>query len=396
MFARKWPLICIALVAGLTGVSAGIATLVQYKPWGVPDVMREAYDTKIQQLSLAKAIESGQEVVTIPRVEVAKRNVTFRGILEGQEIKQTFQISNVGTGALEINVDEFQFEDQGAPDVEWQLSTTKLSPMSEASLTISWNASELEANQQRRLTVTTNDPLQPKIRFSVHAIVSRPLLVPSTIGVGNIDRYNVFKADFFVASETIEDLGVLGLSADLDSFEWQTVPVNRNSIPEDYALAKHVTKIEFQGSRSEFGAFEVPLRVDMLLDGEPVQRTITVAGKVKAPIAFIHPDMDRREGLSIGTVSSRQDTHFAVAVQHRGEKSRKLEVLDHEPGFLDVSIEPGEGGYSSCRLIIKIPKGTPTQTFDRDDHHGYISVGDPADKGFTGWFKIYGSVAREE
>ena len=386
---------CVGSLTAFILGTVGLTNAVQNKPWGVPDVLREEYDTKIQSLVLASAASSGDDTAMIPRVEAPNTRATINGTVSGEKVEHTFQIANAGRDTLSLRVDMEPFEDQDEPDFEWTLNDTKVAPMSQTSLTITWQAGHSEANQRRHLTVKTNDPLRPKIRFSIFASVSRPLLTPSIIAVGSVSSEETFNARFFVASETTSEVGVLGVASNLSGFQWKTMPVDRTRVPADYASAEHLTQIEIQGSRKEFGNFEERVELDLLVNGEPVKRNAKVAGTVKVPIAFIHREMHKREGLSIGTISSKEDFAVNVAVRHRGEATRKLEVLDHEPKFLDVTIEPGESGYRSSRLIVTIPKGTPTYAFDRDDHHGYIKVGDPADETFSGWFSIYGAVAKE-
>ena len=44
-------------------------------------------------------------------------------------------------------------------------------------------------------------------------------------------------------------------------------------------------------------------------------------------------------------------------------------------------------------LQLGIPQGTPTTVFNMPEKHGYVQVGDPADKKhFSNWFPIHGAV----
>jgi hypothetical protein len=393
MFGRGRTIFWIAGALIGSIATAGIfSTLVQNKPWGVPDVLREDYDAKMERLTIARAVSSGSALIDVPSIETSRTKAKLNDVLSGQRIEHAFDIKNIGRDVLKLHLDFDNSHPEDDVDFDWQLESYRMAPNEATKLIIAWEADPFHANQERHLRIETNDPLRPWVRFSVFASVTRPLIIPASIDAGKSNRAEVFTASFYVASETSEDLGILGVSADLDQFSWEVKPVDPRDLPADFDRAKSVSQISIQGSRDKYGAFREDLSVDLVVDGEPVQRTIAVSGIVKAPITFLHPDMHRTDGLSIGTVSSDEDFVTSVAIRHRGEPNRTLAILDYEPKFLEPTLEPGSNGFSASRLTIKIPKGTPTHSFDRADHHGYIEVGDPNDKGFSGWFTIYGGV----
>lgn len=376
-------------------LAAFLTTQVQNKPWGVSDLQRQQYDATIRRLTLANSVVSGENTIDVPALKVSKTKATVDGVVSGERIEHAFQITNEGSDTLTLEVDVDQFAEEPEVDLEWELSDRRVQPMSTTTLRMAWNADQVEANQRRQLRLKTNDPLQPKVLFAVVATVSRPLLTPDVVSVGKVDKGESFTAVLSIASETTEELGVLGIECGLTKFDWTVMPIAGRSRPPEFAKAKHLTQVMIQGTKEEFGSFEEQAELQLLFNGEPIKRTFNISGIVKAPITFIHPEMHQSDGLSIGTVSSKEDVEVSVAVRHRGEPSRRLEVLDFEPKFLDVSIEPGELGFQSSRLVIRIPKNTPTQSFDREGHHGYVHIGDPSEEGFSGWFSLYGAVAKD-
>lgn len=374
----------------VTLLFAWSTTKVQNKPWGVPDALRTEYDAKLDRLAVARTVAAGSSHIAVASLHAPTSTVHLQNVVSGDIVKESFEVQNKGELALKLHAD-----DEQEFDFDWSLSGFSVAPKSSTIVTLSWIADDSQREQSRHLLLETNDPIRPKVRFSVYATVSRPLVVPEVVAVGKVGHGDVFESSFCIASETAESLGVVGISSVLQGFDWTVESVDPVTRPADIDSAAQVVQVSIRGLQEAYGPFSEQVVLDLLIDGEPVQRSFMVSGNVKAPIAFIHPEMHQSDGMSIGTISSEKDFFVNVAVRHRGEEKRTLAVLDYSPEFLQPSLNQAGDDDSSSRLVIKIPRGTPTHAFNRPDQHGYIEIGDPDDPGFSGWFPIYGAVVQD-
>ena len=84
-----------------------------------------------------------------------------------------------------------------------------------------------------------------------------------------------------------------------------------------------------------------------------------------------------------------------MLVRVRGDLDRKIDVLDVQPPELKATLSP-QSTRGNYRLTLTIPAECPMVVFNIPEKHGFVEVGDPADRHFKNWFPIHGAVVPAE
>jgi len=154
-------------------------------------------------------------------------------------------------------------------------------------------------------------------------------------------------------------------------------------------------RVMFAGRKR--GKFTGSLIVEVLPAGatQTITREISLAGRVRAPINFYGVELHPVSGLEMGTLMGGQDHHYYMTVRLRGQSTPELAVLDVEPKIIQTKLTP-TGNPREYRLRVTVPGDAPTTMFNRDDHQGYLQVGDPNDHSYSNWFPLNGGIAQVE
>lgn len=385
--SRKFILLVPSSVLLMLAGAGFFASMINYRPWGVPEVRLSEYEENLKTISLANDVRSGAYQGAVPSFHHDARTMHFGETLLGAELNHTFKLQNLGDTVLKLTEAE-----SSSDAVQWELTSKHLAPGEEASLSAHWYTSQDLETSMHWVRLETNDPLRQAVTFILQADIRQPVVVPNTIDTGAPDFGDVVTSEFVVASETSSDLVIDEIESSMPNFEWLVEESVVDGEMSGFKNAKVVHKVLVRFVPDKYGSFSDQLTLQMTLDGNSVQRLSTIGGKVRSPITFIHPEMHSTAGLNIGTIKSDAPFEFAVSVRQRSAEPRELVVLDQYPKEFEVSLQPFKSLEGAYRLVISVPQGTPTMEFNRGDQRGYVSIGDPNDKEFSNWFPLSGAV----
>ena len=364
----------------------GITSAVAYKPWGVPDHLREKYDRKVEHLVEQEKLARQPGAKPVARVSASTHDF---GLLDPHSTAtHSFTVYNDGDSPLELQV-----YDSTCKCTVGKLNQRFVDPGENTSVTLTWNTGYKDDEYKQSVTLTTNDPRRRFLTLNVRGTVKADLVMPPKLPMTRCNLGQESKAEFLVYSQLWPDFVVDDIESDLNAFEWSVEPISIDDAHLGDAQARAAWKVLVKTQRISYGQFEgdVKVTIDPRNGEEKISRTIQASGKVRPPISFVSPLLHREEGLVLGTLVAGTKHDFHVNVQARNLNGRNIEVLDYEPKVLDVSISP-EQRAGSFRLTITIPDDCPRTIFHADKEHGFIQVGDPKDDRFSNWFPLRGAV----
>ncbi|WP_182867857.1 Ig-like domain-containing protein [Rhodopirellula sp. JC639] len=379
-----------ASVIGFASVTFALSQAVSYKPWGVPDSRRDDYDRRLAELDHQAELSDMYANRARPIVSAQPSRCDFGWVRPGEDLRHVFQIENVGDDVLRLGV-----RATSSDRVTAELNVETLAPGESAGCTVTMTAAMEPITRPARetVTLTTNDPLHRTVTLSVESRQRSELVLPSKIAFDSHDLGRASTAECVIYSQLGQDLKVLGVACDSFDVEWGAQSEDPASAELEGKSATVAKRLSIEIESKDYGQYAGVFELSVQLDGVVKQYPIDFVGRVRPPIGFYGPIVDRRTGIDFGTVDSSTQHDLYVVVRSRADRSRKIAVLDIEPKELQAELEPleTEGSY---RLRVSIPKDCPYRRFNLAQQHGYVQIGDPEMKSYSNWLPIYGVVGR--
>jgi hypothetical protein len=382
------------LLAGLAGIlcfataATALTLVVEYKPYGVPDHRRAEFEQKMADIKQRQVLLQQLDDTAKPMVVVPNKTHDFGMLDPHTTATHSFQIRNEGQHPLALEVRE-----TSCKCTIGKLQNSLLDPGQSTTVTMTWNTGYRADQYEQTATLVTNDPLRKLIQLTVQGEVRAELIVPETIEFRTSNRAEQTEASFVVYSQLWQDFTVTNVESELPGFLWYAEPIDTSDPDLLDCFPQSAWRVRVLAVSESYGAFsgQLKLSVQPGTGGQPHLRSVACAGRVRAPIGFISPEIHKTEGYDLGTVKSGQPHQFHLLVRTRGEADRKIEVLDIKPDELTASIQPlaTPGNY---RLTITVPADCPHVRFNVDEKHGYVQVGDKRDRDFSNWFPLRGAV----
>ncbi|MEM0927163.1 MAG: DUF1573 domain-containing protein [Planctomycetota bacterium] len=370
-----------------------LVSTVTYKPYGVPDLLRDEYDQKLIEINRrAELLSSTAEVDQRPIVKVDSPMHDFGQILPHSQATHAFQISNVGFSDLALAVGE-----TSCKCTVGKLKKGLLKPGESTTVTMTWNTGYKADDYVQTALLQTNDPLNQQVVLKIRGTVRADLVAAKSLLLTRGDIGSRSSGSMLIYSQIWDDFVIEEFESDVEGLDWyvEPAPVAEQAELVD-ADASCAWRLSVSVPLYKAGSHQATckLKINPGTGEKAVSRDVKLSWETRTPIAFLGPEIHRDTGFELSTLSSAKRHEFPLLVRLRGADQRDLDILDYEPKELEVSLEPTarKGDY---RLVIAIPEGCPDVTFNRDDKHGYVQVGDPNDPAFQNWMPISGAVYTE-
>lgn len=364
---------------------------IEYKPWGVPDSKRAAYEAKISKIRHHNSLVDKLHDTPKPIAKFHQKVHDFGTIQMGEQNRYPFELTNDGNMPLRFKLP------RSREKLQFETHQGEIAPGHSQMLVANWTPELAEQKKvETSIAVQTNDPLRPSVTLRVSGEVAEKLFAPSAIDLGRIDFGDDASQTFYVASQTSKELQVTEIHCEAPEFVWAWETIDPRQLKSEHESLRSAALITVSCSPRDYGASTHSLRIESLVGGKKISREVELRSFLKPPISFQHPDIHQADGLSIGTVDSKDASSFFVTVRVRSRQEHSLDVLKFKPDFLNVSLNPNAKLDGVYKLEITVPKGTQTAQFNRDDHRGYVQVGDPKDPNFSDWLPIEGAVFNSE
>lgn len=369
--------------------ASGVSLSVQYKPYGVPDVLRAEYERKIADLKEREYLFHNVDKLSEAIAYMPTTTHDFGMMDPHGTASHQFKIQNKGSAPLALKMGTTTCKCTAG-----KLASSLLQPGEHTTVELTWNTGYKVDEYEQSAFLLTNDPTLPEIEIKVKGEIKGELLIPEAITFPQTNFAETTHARFVICSQVWKSFEVENIECEAEGFTWYAEPIDDNDPrltdkQSSFAMEIHVYTTPLEQGRFS-GNMELVIRSQ---DGEKtLARTISYSGKTRSPISFYSRDIHRQDGLDIGTLTNNKSHEFNLVVRTNGDTSRNIEVLDIEPKIINATLTPLKTP-GNFRLSLKIPLDSPTTIFNMAEKHGYVQVGDPSDKNqFSNWFPIHGAV----
>ncbi len=369
-----------------------LSQAVSYKPWGVPEARRAEYDDRVSQLDRQAEIRESRE--PRPSAKVWPASHDFGWTQPGQTVTHLFKIDNRGDADLTLRV-----RNSSSDRILATLDRTVVPPgesaRCEVQLTCPTDGTAASDSQglidKQSGTVSTNDPLNQTKLLWTQCKSARNLVLPDRIDFGSHDVTESSAVDFLVYSQRGESLELTDVKADRFDVQWGIDDADRDDDQLAGQQATVAKRVHVSLRADDYGVYNGGVDMTFKVDGVESTVTIPFEGRIRPPIGFYGPNIDRRTGISFGTVENDKQHDLFVVVRSRADKDRPIEVLGVEPKELQADLQPLETA-GTYRLRVSIPQGCPYLRFNLAQQHGYVHIGDPNSNDYSGTLPVYGVV----
>ena len=304
-----------------------------------------------------------------PRAKVDAEDHDFGTVEREHYATHTFRITNVGKGPLELKTG-------GTTCMKCTVSKIPKAPIlpgETAGVEVQYHAT-IDAPQFRQsATILTNDPLSPRLVFTVTGKISASYSIsPPELVFSKLTATASTTAKTRVVSYLVDtfSLKVADL-ADADTapfFDVQIVPIPAAELTEPEAKAGYNVLVSVKP-----GLPLGPVRQKVVFETDLPGATkleLPVTGAVYSDITISGPGWDRDAGvLQLGVVNSRAGIRRTVTVLVHGEHRHDVEITvgKRSPDFLAASLgeatDLNNGSVVRIPLTVEIPPGSPPANF---------------------------------
>lgn len=396
----KRLLVLIAIgVAGSCSIWA-LASVAQYKPYGVPDLLREEWESKqaaVRALQSSRQSAAGNAMAATPQatpVAVIEETEHDFGMLDaGTSAQHTFVIRNEGDAPLAISA--------AGTSCKCTLSKTSaeiIAPGSSADVTLTWNTGTSRKSYRQYAVVRTNDPHRREIELAVCGQI-QTLLGFSTeeMAAPAVSPGSGAEAETVVFSQTLDDFEIVQAYSELPGFQFRVEPVSDEvlqSLGAKSAWRLGISTDASLGTGTFVDAVRIVVQSEQLSESNsPLTREILFRGCVLAPITFYGAGLHSEEGLDLGIMNAGTEVVSQIVVRVRGNHlPTRMEVGRVEPDILRTVITPIKSRPGVFRLTVTVPADAPQTFFNTEQKHGFVEVRDPENQSTRNWFPVHGAV----
>ena len=390
-FSKRLLVFSISIL-GFASIALALSQTVRYKPWGVPDNRRSDYDAKLAELDQRAELREAYADKARPIAKVASPRHDLGWVSPGESLQHIFTIENVGDDVLQLQVRHTNLESVSAT-----LDQETLGPGESGRCTVHSVAGTepSDRTQFHAVTISTNDPLRNTVVLTLQSKLKSQLVLPDRIDFGSHDITEPSSVDFVIYSQQSDSIELLDVSNEAFGIRWNSEPLEQPASELAGKAASAACRLSISLTPKDYGKYADSLRIVTRLDQEEKEFAIGFSGRVRPPIGFYGPNIDKFTGVDFGTLEGGKQHDVFVTVRSRGDRSRKIEVLDIKPKELQAELQPLKtpGSY---RLRISVPANCPSLRFNLAEQHGLIQVGDPRSRSYSNWMPLYGAVAHTQ
>jgi hypothetical protein len=275
-----------------------------------------------------------------PRVVVANPELDLGRIVEGETATATFIIRNEGTQVLEI---EGVRSSCGCTTVKLTDEQKRVPPGGEVEIVAKFDSTRRSGEQQKVVTVTTNDPKNRgvQLRFKAYVETLANLKPSGALRIGNVRRGTTIEQTLDItpgAGATTLVLKALRLNAEgLEYTEEPLVEEGRTGV-----------RVRFRvGEEAPIGSISTSAKIDMDLGGREISKTVQIVGTVTGDLIHTPSEILMPKATVRG--------HRFRVVNVRSTTDEPFEILSAEAGpYIQTDVSQQSSGMSfNVSLTLK-------------------------------------------
>jgi hypothetical protein len=367
----------------IVGISFVAAAIVEYKPWGVPDLRRQEYEqilTKINKRALLEGTSKpDMKVISIRNPE---------GIQQpGDLVTTTATVRN--RGALELRLDvkselPYGFTPQ-------QPLPINIAPGTDHAISFDWKVpNEQPEEGQLSVKLRSNDPLNEELLIEPTCNVAKSFFVANEemadtklsseklVIVNHVfsQRYDVFILDDFNVDSRIHI---------------ETEPEFDDSVLKQHkAMSGVKVKATYPaGSKPSKQLF--PIKFKAMNDVNSEELEFTFYAVIKSPVAFYGPDLDTRTGYRLGVIKIGSEKSWNLFARIKGDKLVSDMAAEVSPDGLEATISRARADANDFRITLRLKADAKPVAF-QGDKQGYVKVFSQSDPSIANWLPLSGVI----
>ncbi|MBV8487912.1 MAG: DUF1573 domain-containing protein [Planctomycetaceae bacterium] len=315
----RWVILSVVVV-----VLAAAATLaVQYATISSPD----------WNLAAGRSTKGPQ-----PRLKVTGSLTHEFGVMATQKVgTHKWTLRNVGNGDLDSWLGSSTCSCT-VPKLKSEGTRETVKPGGATEIEVEWSTKDHVGEFAKSVTIGTNDPNRPELRFSIHGEVHSPIVIlpipqDGVISLGDISTDEIKRMTLAVFSPDRPELKLTNLSSskpEIISLKHQ--PMSPAELDQLKIKAGYRVNIEIKPGAS-LGTFREEMTIETDHPDQP-QLQLVLAGTTSGPIGVV-PSILRFVTTGRGTGSGQ------VLLLARGGRSTRITVAS-KPANLEVGIQPNE------------------------------------------------------
>ncbi|MEZ6091515.1 MAG: DUF1573 domain-containing protein [Pirellulaceae bacterium] len=403
-FLRRVVIATVVFIPIATSMLA-LAMTVTYKPFGVPDLKREAYEQKIADIHAANEALAKGDDATLPKAVVPESVHDFGMMDPLCEAMHSFDIRNEGDAPLVLT--------GGSTSCKCTLmegGTQVIDPGESSKVTLFWNSGRKQDYYEQNASIRANDPLMPEINLKIRGKVR--FEVGTSVDEVNFvnlqpDGEGTFELDVF--SQLFYEFDIQKIQSTLEDLVWTVEPLDAETLRKRQARSgfrlhlrmptKNVDTLFSGVLRLWIDRPEQPLAsvntdlgnaestsdrpipesdggdpLDAESDTESILREIPVRGRIPRRLVLFGEDLNTESGLQMGIMPSGKPYEKRLVLRCRGEKQPEvLKIGNVEPEIVSAKLEPmqREGYYT---VIVSIPENAPMTIFNTPQSQGRLEI----------------------
>jgi hypothetical protein len=348
-----------------------------------------AYKKKMDQLLTEQ--ERREQGLNFPKAKavVVQSDHDFGMLDPHTTATYAFEIQNLGEADLFLKAGE-----TSCKCTVGTLGAETVPPGYSTKVTLEWNTGNQIEDYKQTALVHTNDPDNPTLELTVHGKVKTELsLADAALTFPATDLSKEVQVSTYVYSQLWDEFIVESVTADIPGFQWSVEPVPEIEMPLGNLQAKSAWKLKVSAFPTTSAPYSGSLKLVAvpIAGGEPIERELTLSGKVRNRISFQDPEIHDQKGLELGIMSTGREHRRSVIVRVRGELSGPLQVLDVKPDQMRAELRE-TGVKGTYRLTVIAPKDATTKIFNLAKSFGYVHVGLPDDRAVSAWLPLSGAI----
>ena len=296
-----------------------------------------------------------------PQTQVMESVFNFGRMDPQTSDKHSFQVRNVGTAPLTLNV-----TGTTCKCTVGGVSAKEVPPGEHAFVTLEWNTGYKFQTYSQSAEVRTNDPKKPVFSLEVKGTVRRlfgaeqeELVVPA------VTPGQSATSEIIVFSQIWDDFEITDIKATLPGIAVQFLPVEDKDTKRLEAKSARLLRVTVPGDLPA-GEFRDAIRIKAAPAGKPLEAAdfeLPLRGKTLKRFA-IHGPFNQSDALLIGQVPHGAGKTLRLLLRVRDDDlSLPIQSIESQPAFLKVSVQPHQeeslatpGLYD---LVIEVPADAP-------------------------------------
>lgn len=297
-----------------------------------------------------------------PRAVAEDDQYDFHIMDPGQTAQHTFLIRNDGDSPLTLKIGPTTCKCTVA-----DLPHSVVAPGATGSLGVQWTTLYQPGLYLQSASVMTNDPLNPKIQFSVYGKIRAQVgMAPEALVFPRVspDRTTVQTA--LVYSQVWPEFSIRKIDTPIEGLRWETLPAAPESLDPLHARSGFVLRVTLPpGLGAGYFSHWLRLHVDAPSSHEtPPVYQVAIHGKVLRRLCVYGSGIDGTGVVNLGRIQTGKGAHVRLLVKVR-DPQRELAVdhMELTPEFLQVRITAHKPEQERSRglydLEIAVPRDAP-------------------------------------